>query len=106
MRKGFLQIFGVKALLPHQQLAELIMTVAHKENHAGSASTLARSSHQAWLHHGRKLAQRMVNNCTICKMEKTRLMMQRMGQLPVERLETGCPPFSNICLDLLGPITV
>ena len=29
-----------------------------------------------------------------------------MGQLPLERIQPGSPPFSNICLDLLGPIKV
>ena len=34
------------------------------------------------------------------------MMEQKIGQLPVERVAFGMPPFSAICLDLLGPIIV
>ena len=33
-------------------------------------------------------------------------MEQRMGQLPIERVAFGSPPFSAVCLDLLGPVLV
>ena len=34
------------------------------------------------------------------------MMKQMMGQLPPERVTPGSPPFTNVCLDLLGPTLV
>ena len=66
MKKGLPQIFGVlnlQLLLPHQRLVELVMIAANNKNHDGSATTLTRSRSQAWIHRGRKLAQRIANDC-------------------------------------------
>ena len=109
MRKGLPHVFGMlelQVLLPDQRLAQLIMDAAHRENHDGSATTLARSRSKAWIHRGRDLARKVVKACIFCRMAKAKLAEQKMGQLPLERIQPGCPPFNNIGLDLLGPMKV
>ena len=41
-----------------------------------------------------------------CRAANPVTLQQRMGDLPEERCELGAKPFTAICLDLLGPITV
>ena len=78
---------------------------AHNENHDGPAGVLARSRGQVWIHRGRYLARKVEKDCTYCH-KKKKMVEQRMGQLPVERIAFGTPPFSAVCLNLLGPVLV
>ena len=48
----------------------------------------------------------MEKDCTYCCKKKKKMVGQKMGQLPVERVAFGTPPFSAVCLDLLGPVLV
>ena len=41
-----------------------------------------------------------------CKAKRAELEKQWMGDLPIERCNPGTRPFTAICLNLLGPITV
>jgi hypothetical protein len=92
--------------MPGQRLAELIMMQAHEENHNGPARTLARSRGKAWIHRGRYLARKVEKNCTYCREKKRKMVEQKMGQLPVERVTFGTPTFNAVCQDLLGPMLV
>ena len=53
-----------------------------------------------------KLAKRVANSCIYCRKREAKLVMQRMGQLPLERVAVGSPPFAGVCLDLMGPMEV
>ena len=109
MRRGLKPILGVKELLillPNQWLAELVMLEAHNKGHDGADGTLARSRSRAWICGARKLAQRVAKSCVYCRKREGKLLMQRMGQLPVERVAVGSPPFAGVCLDLMGPVLV
>ena len=109
MRRGLKPILGVKELLillPSQRLAELIMLQAHYAAHEGTEGTLARSRGRAWICGGGKLAKRIANECVHCKKEAAKLVEQRTGQLPMERMAVGSPPWAGVCLDLMGPVLV
>ena len=109
LRHGLRAILGVKELLillPSQRLAELIMVQAHEKGHDGVEATLARSRSRAWICGGGKLAKRIANSCVYCRRREAKLIEQRMGQLPVERVAVGTPPFTAVCLDLMGPVLV
>ena len=109
MRRGLKPILGVKELLillPSQRLAELIMLEAHYKGHDGADGTLARSRSRAWICGGGKLAKRIANGCVYCRRKEAKLVEQRMGQLPKERVAVGSPPFVGVCLDLMGPMEV
>jgi hypothetical protein len=53
-----------------------------------------------------KLAEKVERDCVRCQARKADLCEQRMGDLPKERVSPGTPPFTAVCLDLLGPVTV
>ena len=82
------------------------MIHTHEIDHDDSAATLARSRSSVWIHRGCALAKRVSHNCTVCKMERAKLLKQRMGQLLEERVMIGSLPWTAVCLDLLGLVTV
>ena len=82
------------------------MIQAHNENHEGPPGTLARSRTQVWIHKGRNLARKVARNCVRCRAAAAKVERQRMGDFPLERCVPGNPPFTAICLDLLGPVMV
>ncbi|XP_059192192.1 uncharacterized protein LOC131974080 [Centropristis striata] len=60
---------------------------------------------KAWVVRGRKLAQKIVDNCVTCKKAKARRCQQIMGDLPSERI-TPANPFEYTTVDLFGPYEV
>ena len=109
LAKGLPEILGVEklpVLLPKSRLAELFMIQAHNENHEGPPGTLARCRAQVWIPQGRNLARKVARKCVRCRAAAAKVEKQRMGDLPLERCVPGSPPFTAICLDLLGPIMV
>ena len=107
--KGMYRVLGVTELailMPTTRLARLVMQQAHEEDHKGSTITLWRSRSNAWIWRGRGLAKKVCRECLPCVARKAMVLEQRMGQLPLERVATGCLPFTFICLDLLGPTLV
>lgn len=54
---------------------------------------------------GRRLAQKVVDQCILCKKAKARVCQQVMGDLPGERSRPGSP-FQFISVDLFGPYLV
>ena len=106
--KGVFKILGVDKLIilqPTTRLAHLLMVEAHEENHHSVKETLWRSRSRAWIVRGHKLAEKICRNCKKCVLRKKELVSQRMGDLPERKFDV-CPPFTNVTLDLAGPILV
>ena len=78
------------------------MRRAHQQGHTGRDATLAKFREKHWVPQGRKLAQKVKQNCQLCKLRQAKLLQQSMGQLPEARLQPA-PPFTHIMLDLFGP---
>ena len=107
--KGIALVLGLEELpifLNTSHMAYLVMVAAHNETHNEAKSTLARSRSQAWVVHGYSLAKRVCRECNSCKLDRKKLLKQKMGYLPVERFQVGFPPFTNVSLDLAAPILV
>ena len=64
---------------------------------------LARLRSQAWIVRGHSLAVQLDHECLLCTAKKVHVE-QKMGDLPPERTLTGCPPWTNVHLDLAGPM--
>lgn len=60
---------------------------------------------KAWVVQGRRLAQRVVNECVFCRKMKVRTCRQVMGELPDERARPAAP-FQFTSVDLFGPYLV
>lgn len=93
-------------LLPFENwLGTLLARHCHQEGHEGVAGTLLRMRQKAWIVQGRRLAQRIVNQCILCKKTRARVCQQVMGDLPEERSRPASP-FQFTSVDLFGPYLV
>ena len=105
---GLQKYFGaghLPVIMASSRVAYLIMLHAHCIDHAGRDITISMSRYDAWIVNAKSLAKRIVKDCVRCRFLRKRLEDQKMAGLP-EISQMPCPPFTNIGLDLLGPITV
>ena len=107
-KEGLRQFFGqnyLPVIMGSTRVAELVMLAAHNLDHLGRDITQANARHEAWIVNAKKLAKRIVNNCLRCRFLRKLLQGQKMSVLP-DYVQIQCPPYTNIGLDLTGPITV
>ena len=79
------------------RLARLYMISAHEEDHRRNAGdTLFRSRKLAWIVRGRKLAQSVMEKCEFCKVHQQKTLEQQMGDLPKEKFDVPCKPFTHV----------
>ena len=105
---GIRHFFGqgeLPVIMGSTRLAFLIMLDAHKQDHAGRDITMATSRHTAWIVNAKKLAKSIVRNCIRCRFLRKILESQKMASIP-EILQLPASPFTNIGVDLLGPLKV
>ncbi|XP_050698781.1 uncharacterized protein LOC126986557 [Eriocheir sinensis] len=74
--------------------------------HSGREHTLACLRGQYWVVAGRPLIDRLLRNCFVCRRVNSRPLVQRQGELPVERIAAGNPPFTHTGVDCFGPFGV
>ncbi|XP_068507336.1 uncharacterized protein [Syngnathus scovelli] len=93
-------------LLPYSAwISTLLVREAHSEGHEGIAATLLKVRKRAWVIKGRRIAQKVIDNCVICKKARARRCQQVMGDLPQERTRPAAP-FEFTAVDLFGPYQV
>jgi transposase InsO family protein len=105
---GLLNLYGTSSLpviMGNILVAELIMTSAHWKDHTGQDITMAMSRMEAWIVNARKLAKHTVRKCVRCRYLRKKLEGQKMAVLP-DLMQIPSRPFTNIGVDLCGPITV
>ena len=88
-------------------MTTLLVTYYHgRVQHQGRHFTLGliRSS-GFWIIGGKRIVNSVINSCIKCKKLRGRQQIQKMADLPVERL-TPAPPFSYVGLNVFGPWTV
>jgi len=97
----------LQILLPtNHAFTKLLMRQAHVDSgHRGRDATLARFRHEYWITQGAKVARSITNSCQLCLVREPKMLVQSMGELPVERLKPG-PPFNHTMIDLFGPYLV
>lgn len=84
-------------LLPFDAwIATLLAREAHSERHDGVAGTLLRMSWKAWVTRGRRIAQKVVDKCIVCKKARANTCQQIMGDLPEERIRPTAPFEFNV----------
>ena len=92
-------------IMASTRVAHLIMLDAHYQDHAGKDITLATSRHSAWIVNATKLAKEICKKCLRCRFLRKQLETQKISALP-NQVQIPSPPFTNIGIDLLGPIMV
>lgn len=58
-----------------------------------------------WIVGGRRLTSSIIFKCIICKKLRGKREVQKMSDLPADRLATD-PPFTHVGLDVFGPWSV
>ena len=105
---GMQKFFGQNSLpviMASTRVAYLIMLDAHCKDHTGRDITLAMSRHTAWIINAKKLSKNIVRNCVRCRFLRKLIEIQKMASIP-DILQVPSPPFTNIGIDLLGPLIV
>lgn len=69
------------------------------------AATLLKVRKRAWIIKGRRIAQKVIKNCVICKKARARICQKVMGDLPQERTRPAAS-FEFTAVDLFGPYQV
>jgi hypothetical protein len=52
------------------------------------------------------LAKNVVKECRFCRVHIKKTLEQQMGDLPKEKFNVPCKPFTHLCVDLAGPYLV
>ena len=81
------------------------MLWAHKENHDARDVTMSIACSKAWIVNAKRLATSICNSCLRCRFLHKIKVEQQMAILPPE-IQLPCPPFSNVGIDLCGPLVV
>ena len=92
-------------IIPHDDpvIEKLIMHLHVKACYAGPETTLGFLRQRFWLTQGRREVTRVLRMCLTCKHYQTQPVQQKMALLPAERVQIA-PPFTNIGLDVTGPL--
>lgn len=96
-------------LLPRDHhVTRLIARDCHegKAGHSGREHTIAVLRHNYWIPQCRKLIDKIVKDCVVCRRVHGRPAGQREAPLPTERTEPGEPPFTNTGVDCFGPFNI
>ena len=106
--EGFQKQFGkdcLPVLMSNSRVAILVMLWAHYQHHLARDITYATSLQKAWIVGGKRLAASIAKGCLRCRFKYKKKVEQQMATLPAE-IQTQCKPFTNIGVDLAGPLTV
>ena len=87
-------------------LAKLIVRGMHESGHLGVEWTLGRLRSKFWIVRVRPLIKDVIRQCVFCKRHFGSTCIQKMADLPSERLEPNRPPFTFVGLDCFGPFLV
>lgn len=71
--------------------------------HAGPTLTLASLRTKYWPMKGRNQVRKIIHSCITCFRASPKLIVQKMGNLPTDRVES-CRPFFKIGIDYFGHI--
>jgi hypothetical protein len=99
--------YGVKhpIILPKlSHITELLVRKCHQEVlHQGRSFTLGKVRESGyWIIGSRGAVSSIIFKCVTCKRLRGKQQIQKMGNLPKERLEPS-PPFTHIGIDCFGP---
>jgi hypothetical protein len=96
------------ALLPKDHpVTNAILHYFHRKTaHQGRSTTLHEArNHGFWIVNAGHAIGKIVANCVVCRKKRGLTSVQKMSDLPTDRLER-CPPFTNVGADFFGPFIV
>jgi len=95
------------ALPKDHYVSKLIARHYHILNgHSGSQRTLADMREKFWPISGHSLVKEVVGKCVKCRKIRASCQVQKMADLPKDRVSPAGAPFENTGVDYFGPILV
>ena len=109
--KGIMRVGGRTGehpcIIPHEHpIARAIVLYYHNQAHVGAEWTLSLVRQTFWITKSRRLVKKIVRSCVTCRKLYGKTCAQKMADLPSERLQASQPPFTNVGIDIFGPISV
>jgi len=94
-------------ILPRDShVTNLIIRHNHElSGHSGKEYVLSLIRQKFWIPRGRKIVSKFLSVCVYCNKQRNP-GVQRMADLPSDRVKPGDPPFSSVGLDCFGPFMV
>jgi len=95
-------------ILPKKHLVvSLIIRNCHMiTNHSGKETTFAKAREKYWIVSAKSAVRNELRNCYECKRRFAHPGLQKMSDLPPEKVTPGRPPFSYVGVDYFGPFLV
>ena len=95
-------------ILPKRShIVDLIVRHVHESHgHVGREHLLSLIQNRYWILRGRAAVRRIISQCVTCRRVAARREVQKMADLPAERVTAGKPPFSFVGVDFFGPFMV
>ncbi|XP_046550033.1 uncharacterized protein LOC124259858, partial [Haliotis rubra] len=88
-------------------LARLILEYVHRlTGHSGKTAMLATLRQNYWIPGASVLLKSITSKCVLCRKYKAVTQIQKMADLPADRLIPGDPPFTKVGMDYIGPFQV
>ena len=97
------------AIVPkNHHVSKLVVRQAHEfqSGHSGKEYVLALFRQKFWIVGARPLIKQILKECVVCRKLRGNPQVQRMTDLPFDRVTPGKPPFSFVGVDCLGPFVV
>ena len=97
-----------QAVLPsrHDVTRLIVSDYHHRMAHAGTEHVLSRLREAYWVLRGRAAVKAYAFSCPVCKQRRAAPRPPVMADLPVARVTSHNPPFTQVGVDYFGPITV
>lgn len=96
-------------LIPRDHpVSELIVRETHEVRigHSGREHTMATLRNDFWIPKCRRLVDKIIHNCVVCRRNNWRPTQQRQASLPADRVAPGKAPFATTGMDCFGPFLV
>jgi hypothetical protein len=94
-------------ILPSKHpVSEMVVRELHNVGHLGTEWTLSLLRRTFWITQARAVIKKVRNSCLTCKKLYAAACVQKMADLPSERLCADKPPFSFVGVDCFGPFMV
>jgi len=94
-------------LVPHDHpVAVLIVHECHDYAHVGTEWVVSEVRKKFWITKIRRVVKRVSRSCFKCRKYFGSPCVQKMANLPPERLEAGRPPFYYVGIDCFGPFLI
>ena len=94
-------------IIPNGRLAHLIVDYYHRKYlHPDVDTTMTYVRANVWVIEGRRIATKIDKKCVGCKLKRSVLCSQVMGDLPAYRYDSSAPAWSTVLMDLFGPMEI